>query len=349
VTTLVTGATGFLGRHLIELLAPQREPLRILARPDADVRAAKQLGAEVLVGDVTDADAVRRAAFECDRIYHLAGVVSHRQRDRVLLDAVNVEGTRRLLAAAEPTARVVHVSSVAAIGPVAAPRERADEAHAFPAGAEGLPYATSKRAGERLALEAAARGLDVVVANPGFLLGPGDVHRVSTWPVHAYVAGRVRFTTPGGLAFVDARDAARGLIALADHGRAGERTILASDAGNLTWDEFFALVAQVAGIRRRTVNLPRAAARASARLAPWFVAPDDVRAAAHWWLVTSKKAEDELAFTSRPLAETIADTLEDDARRPPPMTRRVGAGRAATAFLRARARSPARRTGRARR
>ena len=310
MTTLVTGATGFLGRHLVELLAPRDAELRILARREADVRAAKQLGAEVFDGDVTDSDVLRRATFECDRIYHLAGVVSHRRRDRALLQAVNVEGTRRLLAAAEPTARIVHVSSVSAIGPVAAPHERADEAHVFPADAEGLPYADSKRAGERLALECAARGRDVVVANPGFLLGPGDVHRVSTWPVHAYLAGRVRFTTAGGLAFVDARDVAQGLIALADRGRSGERTILASDAGNLTWDEFFALVARVANIRRRTVNLPHAAARAAARLAPWLVAPDEVRAAAHWWFVTSKKAEGELAFTTRPLAETIADTLE---------------------------------------
>jgi dihydroflavonol-4-reductase len=314
VTTLVTGATGFLGRHLVELLAPQDAAVRILARPDADVRAAKQLGAEVFAGDVTDADALRRATFECGRIYHLAGVVSHRRRDRALLEAVNVEATRRLLAAAEPTARIVHVSSVSAIGPVAAAHERADEGHAFPAEAEGLPYAASKRAGERLALEGAARGLDVVVANPGFLLGPGDVHRVSTWPIHAYLAGRIRFTTAGGLAFVDARDVAQGLIALADRGRPGERTILASDAANLTWNEFFALVAQVAGVRRRTVCLPRAAARASARLAPWLVAPDDVRAAAHWWFVTSKKAEGELSFTTRPLAETIADTL--DPKRP---------------------------------
>jgi dihydroflavonol-4-reductase len=309
VTTLVTGATGFLGRHLVELLAPQDSALRILARPGADVRAARQLGADVFDGDITDADALRRATFECDRIYHLAGVVSHRRRDRGLLEAVNVDGTRRLLAAADPAARIVHVSSVSAIGPVAAPHERADEAHAFPAEAEGLPYAASKRAGEKLALEGAALGLDVVVANPGFLLGPGDVHRVSTWPVHAHLAGRIRFTTAGGLAFVDARDVAQGLIALADRGRPGERTILASNAGNLAWDEFFALVAQVAGIRRRTVNLPRAAAHASARLAPWLVAPDDVRAAAHWWFVTSKKAQDELAFTTRPLAETIADTL----------------------------------------
>jgi len=314
VTTLVTGATGFLGRHLVESLATRGEALRILARPGADVERLLVLGADVIEGDVTDEASLRGAATGCDRIYHLAGVVSHRQRDRRLLEAVNVRGTGNVLAAADPGARVVHVSSIAAVGPVASPHQRADEQHVFPAEANDLPYSGTKRAGEKLAFEAAARGVDVVVASPGFLLGPGDVHRVSTWPVSAYAAGRVRFTTSGGLSFVDARDVARGLIALAEHGTSGERTILAGEPGNLTWKAFFERVSQVSGSRRRTVDVPRPVARATARLLPWLVAPDEVRAAAHWWFVNAAKAERELGFTTRPIDETIADTLEDHTR-----------------------------------
>jgi dihydroflavonol-4-reductase len=315
LTTLVTGATGFLGRHLSELLVAQRTPVRALARPGADVAPLRRLGVEIVQGDICDGDAVRRAVAGCDRIYHLAGVVSHRRRDLERLHAVNVVATRRLLAAVEPGVRVVHVSSVAAVGPVPSPEERADEQHTFPAEAERLPYAASKRAGEGEALAAAARGADVVVANPGFLLGPGDVHRVSTWPVAAYLAGRLRFTTSGGLSFVDARDVARGLVALADSGRAGERTILASDSGNVAWNDFFAIVADLAGRRRRTVGLPRPVARGAAWLAPWLVSPDDVRAAAHWWFVTPAKAERELGLETRPLAETLLDTIADHACR----------------------------------
>jgi dihydroflavonol-4-reductase len=312
VKTLVTGGTGFLGRHLVDALVRDADAVRLLVRPGTDL--GRLADVDVVRGDLADADALRRAASGCERVYHLAGVVSHRRRDRRVLDAVNVTGTQQLLAAVEPGARIVHVSSVAAIGPVAAPHERADEAHVFPPEAESLPYAASKRAGERIALERAAHGADVVVANPGFLLGPGDVHRVSTWPVSAYLAGRLRFTTVGGLAFVDARDVARGLIAVANRAHAGERVILASEAGNLTWEEFFALVARIAGRRRLTVNLPRNAARTAAHLAPWLVAPDDVSAAAHWWFVTPAKAVRELGFTTRSPAETVADTIEDHAR-----------------------------------
>ena len=309
MTTLVTGATGFLGRHLVGLLSARGERVRVLVRAAAPSPFTGAV--EVVRGDITHEADLLAAAAGCERVYHLAGVVSHRRRDRGLLVAVNVAATRRLLAVVEPGARVVHVSSVAALGPVAAPGLRADEGSPFPAVAARLPYAATKREGELVALAAAAAGVDVVVANPGFLLGPGDVHRVSTWPVAAYLAGRLRFTTPGGLSFVDARDAAQGLVLLADHGRAGERTILTHPEGNLGWEEFFALVAAVSGVRRRMLRLPAGVAVAASTLVPWPVAADEVRAAGHWWFCSPANAERELGFTTRPLAETVADTIAD--------------------------------------
>jgi dihydroflavonol-4-reductase len=309
VTTLVTGASGFLGRHLVELLAGKGAHVRALLREGTDPHPLRELGAEVVRGELADEASLRAAAAGCTRVFHIAGVVSHRRSDLPLLRAVNVEGTRRLLAAVEPGARVVHVSSVAAVGPVPSPEARADERHGFPSWATAFPYAGTKREGELVALEAARSGRDVVLANPGFLLGPGDVYRVSTWPVLAYLAGRIRFTTPGGLSFVDARDVAGGLVALAERGRAGERTILASEKGNLEWEAFFALVAESSGVRHRTVRLPRRAALTAARVVPWLVHPDDVRAASNWWFYDASKAERELGFRTRPLAETIVDTI----------------------------------------
>lgn len=322
MTTLVTGATGFLGRHLVGLLAERGERIRVLVRPGAVTSPFAELDAQIVEGDVNDNDTVRAAAVDCGLVYHLAGVVSHDRRHLERMRAVNVEGTRRMLAAVEPGARVVHVSSVAAIGPASSHDRPANEQQEFPAVAAHLPYARTKHEAELVALEAAHRGCDVVIANPGFLLGPGDVHRVSTWPISAYLAGKLRFTTTGGLSFVDARDVARGLIALADGGRAGERTILAAETGNLSWQDFFAKVASVSGVRRRTVRLPAAIAVAGAAIS-FSVKPDEVRAASHWWFYTGAKAECELRFAARPLAETIADTINDhySASRPLSSTR----------------------------
>ena len=153
----------------------------------------------------------------------------------------------------------------------------------------------------------------MVIANPGFLLGPGDVHRVSTWPVGAYLAGRLRFTTAGGLSFVDARDVADGLSRSPSEAvQVSARSSRPRD-GNLTWDEFFALVG--AGLRcpaRRMARLPRRLAVAAPPSLPHGrSSPDEVRAAAHWWFCEPAKAERELGFRARPLPETIADTIAD--------------------------------------
>ena len=154
----------------------------------------------------------------------------------------------------------------------------------------------------------------MVVACPGFLLGPGDVHRVSTWPISAYLSGRLRFTVKRGLSFTDVRDVAQGVLALADRGRSGERTILTALDGNLDWPDLFALIADVSGTRRRTIPLPSRLALGGAKLAPWLVKPGEVRAASFRWHYSPAKAIAELGFQTRPLADTIADTIADHDR-----------------------------------
>lgn len=315
MTTLVTGASGFLGRHLVAALLERGDEVRALVREGTDAGPLEAQGVRVVRGDLVDRLAVHRAAAGCERVFHLAGLVAHGRSRLDELRAVNVEGTRNLLAEVEPTARVVHVSSVAAVGPAPSPDRPADERQAFPHAAQRLPYAATKHAAEELALSAAAAGADVVVANPGFLLGPGDVHRVSTWPVAAYLAGTLRFTTRGGLCFVDARDVAAGLVALAERGRPGERTILAGAAGNRSWHDFFACVAAVSGIHRQTVSLPAWLAIAGAGLVRKPVSTGEVRAAAHWWFYDGTKSEREFGFHARPLEETIADTISDQTAR----------------------------------
>lgn len=324
---LVTGATGFLGRHLVPLLLERGEPVRALVRRRTVGNELRGLGVDLVEGDVLDGAALRRAARGCGLVFHLAGLVAHERRARERLAAVNVGGVRAVLEAVDRDARVVHVSSVAAIGPAPAEDRLADEQQPWPSWADGLPYAATKRAGELLALEAAAAGRDVVVANPGFLLGPGDVYGVSTWPVRRYLQGALRFSTRGGLSFVDARDVAAGLVALAERGRAGERTILTSREGNLTHTAFFRRVAEVTGAKRVIVQLPPRVAVLAATLAPWPVKPDEVRAAAHPWFFSPAKAEVDLGWTTRPLDETIGATAADVRPSGPGGARAARAGR----------------------
>jgi nucleoside-diphosphate-sugar epimerase len=306
--TLVTGATGFLGRHLVEVLLKRGHEVRALVRSQTHESALRARGIDVARGDVRDPVAVRNAATGCAVVFHLAGVLSYEPSDVHRVHSTNVGGTRALLEGSEPDARIVHVSSVAAVGPVRSRDERAAEEHVYDHRADRYVYPQAKRESERLALDAAAAGRDVVIANPGFLIGPGDVYGASTWPVRRYLQGTLRVLVEGGLSFVDARDVAAGLVALAELGRAGERTILTARLGNLSHEEFFHRVGEVTGVRRRQIVLPQTVASGAARLIPWPVKPGEARAAGNWWFYDPAKAERELAFTTRPLDESIADT-----------------------------------------
>lgn len=306
--TLVTGATGFLGRFLAALLVDRGDDVRALVRPQTDAGQLERLGVAVVRGDPTDAEAVRRAGEGCASVFNAAGLVNYERRNLARLRAANVETVRALLAGVEPEARVVHVSSSAAVGPSSSPDRLAVEDQPFPREAEAIPYSATKREAERLVAEAVAAGRDVVVANPSVAFGPGDEYGSSTWPVPRYVSGRIRLYVAGGTGNVDVRDVAAGLVAIAERGRTGERYILTASDGNLAWRDFFALVARVTGVRRRMVRVPGPIASASASLVAWPVEPGRVRAARLWWFASATKAERELGFSTRPFEETIADT-----------------------------------------
>jgi dihydroflavonol-4-reductase len=314
--TLVTGATGYLGVEVCRVLTAEGRPLRALVRGDAAAARLDGLPVERVRGDVTDPASLVAALAGVARVYHLAGVVGHRRAEEPALEAVNVGGARNVLdaAGAAGVERVVFASSVAALGPAPAPDARRDESNWL---ADDAPpefrYARSKLRGERIAQQAVAGGLDVVIANPGFVIGPGDVHRVSSWPVEEYLRGLLRFTVPGGLSYVDARDVAAGLLLVERAGRAGERYVLTCEEGNLPHRDFFALVGRTTGVRRRTAHVPAGvlapllAAGARLRL-PFPLDDQELRASAHWWFFTAARARRELGFTTRPIEETVADT-----------------------------------------
>jgi dihydroflavonol-4-reductase len=311
VSVLVTGATGFLGRHLVRLLQERGDRVRALVRPRTDASFLERAGVEVVRGRLLDPEAVRRASADCRLVFHAAGLVSYERREIRRLREANVETVQMVLASADPEARLVHVSSLAAVGPSSSPDRLATEDQPFPAAAESIPYCATKRQAERLVLGAAADGRDVVIANPSVALGPGDLYGSSTWPVPRYLRGRIRIYVEGGTANVDVRDVAAGLLAVAELGRSGERYILTAPDGNLAWRDFFALVARVTGVRRRMVRVPGVAASAGASLLRWPVEPGRVEAARLWWFASAAKAERELGFRTRPFAETVTDTAAE--------------------------------------
>jgi dihydroflavonol-4-reductase len=317
--TLVTGASGYLGVEVVRALRAQGRDVRAMIRNwDAEQRLMGT-GAMPVLGDVTQPETLGAALEGVSRVFHLAGVVGHRAREDARLWQVNVQGSHNLLDAAKKAGveRVIFTSSVSAMGPAQSPEYPRTEQHFLLDGDDGRPdfrYARSKAHSEQAALKAAIDGLDVVIVNPGFVIGPGDVNRVSSWPIEEYLRGRLRFTVHGGLSYVDARDVAAGHLLAEQRGVTGARYILTSPEGNLSHPDYFDRVGRVTGKRRATVKVPVGALTPGLRVARALrlrfvpVDDDELRSSAYWWFYSSDKAIEELGFSARPLDETIKDT-----------------------------------------
>ena len=153
---LVTGATGFIGSHVVAALAAAGHEVRAFDRraPPSErplSPPAMLARVEPVVGDVLDGEALLRAMRGCDAVFHLAALYSYARADARAMQAVNVDGTRAVLdaAARAGVGRVVHTSSCATCGPVAA--RAATEADAPPRWEHAVPYKRTKLEGERLA------------------------------------------------------------------------------------------------------------------------------------------------------------------------------------------------------
>jgi dihydroflavonol-4-reductase len=308
---LVTGATGFIGSHLVRALLARGDDVRVTVRASSRANALEGLDVERVTADITDARAMRRAARGIERAFHVAGSTNLRRPADELL-RTNAEGARTVLDAclAADVERVVHVSSVAAIGP-ARPGGALDERHVHP-GPLGIPYADTKHAAEVEALRVAARGLDVVIACPGHVLGRGDEQRSSTEVVRRFLLRRIPAYVDGAICIVDVEDVAAGLVRCDERGTSGERYILGTR--NYTWKRLFGELQRISGVEGPAVRLPLRAALALAEASvrapgPTVMTPSEVRAAAHWWTYRSAKARRELGWTTRAHEETVEATV----------------------------------------
>ena len=319
---LVTGASGFLGRHLLdEIHAGTADPraVALVRNPgewDAMGWTRALTGVETISGTVADAeqwgDDPRLDGVA--GIFHLAALVRHRRRGAGELYRTNVEGTAAMVRlAARRRCRMVFVSTSGTVGCFRSASGSADEASPFcEAEVSGWPYYTSKIAAEREARRLAGQlGVDLVIVRPPVLLGPGDHKFRSTGHLTRFLRGRLPFLVSGGMHFADVRDAARALLRAMV--RPGARPVYHLPGTVCSIEEFFALAGSIAGKKPPSRMLPYRTAWWLARLTePLGVLPDPVviEMAAHHWGMRSLFAGTELDYQSRPGAETLRDTVE---------------------------------------
>jgi dihydroflavonol-4-reductase len=315
---LVTGATGFVGAHVVRALSARGVEVVALARGE---QRASAPGVHVVSGDVLDRGRVRDAAAGCDGAIHCAGKVSRDPADAGVLRAVHVEGTRSVLDACEAAgvARVVVASTSGTVAVSEDPDHVSTEDDPTPYGlVNQWPYYRSKLWAEQEALGRSRPNFAVMAVNPSLALGPGDERGSSTDDVRLFLEGKIAAIPAGGLSYVDARDAAEAMVLALERGRGGRRYLVS--ACNVTFRELFARLERVSGVKGPWAPLPREATKAAGALleklasavgrAPEVTA-ESLELAKYYWYVDASRAETELGWSPRDPVATLADTVSD--------------------------------------
>jgi dihydroflavonol-4-reductase len=319
---LVTGGTGFLGTHLLRVLAADKESaknVRVLAHSAAPAWL-KALGVTVVQGSVASPEDMKRALDGVGGVYHLAGLVSHLPADAHKMYAVHVDGTRVLCEAAVRAGvkRIVMASTSGTIAVSRRADDVADEESPTPIDLVARwPYYASKHYQEETARRACGDKVELVTLNPSLLLGPGDDRLSSTRPVLQFIARDITLMPAGGLNVVDARDVAALMPVAMARGTAGARYLVG--AVNWTFAELFGRLERLTKIPAPRVkisgDLPFLASRAQAavykklgRKVP--VEPQSVEMAQYFWYFDAGKASRELGFSPRDPADTLRDTVK---------------------------------------
>ncbi|MEX1181918.1 MAG: NAD-dependent epimerase/dehydratase family protein [Gemmatimonadota bacterium] len=311
----LTGATGFIGGRLAVALHARGYSLRCLVRSPARAGALRSLGAELIVADICDEDALARGMAGATAAWHVAGLYDIGVVDERALEHVNVEGTRAFLRAlrASDVRRAVHVSSTAALGPAGATGE-ADEDSVYE-GPYPSVYHRTKTAAHRLAREAQAEGAPLVIVCPALVYGPGD-----TGPSGRYIEDVLRHRVPGLstrptlFSYVYIDDVADGLVAAGERGRPGRTYVLSGE--NATVNDLTLRIAELAGTRVSPLRLPPAAIRLTGILLDWVsrrtgkrlpVSRElaQVAAMGERWVHSRARASAELGYAPRPLADGL--------------------------------------------
>ncbi len=319
MTTLVTGATGFVGSAVARVLLARGHALRLLVRANSDRRNIADLQAEVVIGDLTDPASLDRAAAGCRHVVHVAADYRIWVPDPNEMLRANVDGAVAMVRAAARAGaeRIVHCSSVAALGQIGDGTPADEDTPTNEADFVGI-YKRSKYLAERAVLDLAAReNLPVVVVNPAAPVGPRDIKPTPTGKmIRDAAAGRMPAYIDTGLNIVHVDDVAEGHALALERGRIGHRYVLGGE--NMLLKDILTLVATVAGKRPPTIRLPESVVWPIAWLMertapvtgiPPMMTTDHLKMARKKMFYASTKAMRELGYQPRPVRLAVEDAI----------------------------------------
>lgn len=311
----LTGATGFLGGHLAELLVEDGHEVVALVRTPGSAGRLRELGVEVVEGDVTDRESLRESMEGVDGVFHAAAIYRVGVDDPGFMRSVNVGGTRNVLELVGEldVPRAVYTSTLAVNSDTDG--EVVDESYRFD-GEHVSAYDRTKAEAHDVAAELAADGVPVVTVMPGTIYGPGDASQLGDlW--RDYLRGDVP-VVPRESAYCLGHvvDTARAHVRAMERGTPGEEYIVAGHP--MTLVEALSTAEELTGVPAPRAVSPawfRAASRVAGLLERFVDLPPDYRAESLrvlggvTYLGDNTKAREELGLTHRPFESGFAETL----------------------------------------
>jgi len=313
---LVTGGSGFIGKHLVSALVARKQHVRVL-----DLRAPTRglSGVQSIIGSVLDPGLVHEAMDGIDEVYHLAGLPGMWTSQEENFHAVNFRGTEVVIAAARKRgiARFLHCSTESILF-LGAPSQSAIADDALLPGGMPGPYTRSKMLADQLAMQAAASGFPVVVGCPTMPIGPDD-HNLTppTAMLRHFLGKRFQLYLDFVVNLVDVRDAAEGLILTMERGKAGHRYILGAES--IPLKNVLQLMAEVSDRRSTLIPVAAPIAKVAAALMELFAdrvtrrAPsataEGVRIALRAQGLSIEKARRELGYSPRLVEPALREAI----------------------------------------
>jgi dihydroflavonol-4-reductase len=317
---LVTGATGFVGSHVAQLLSVHGADLRLLVRSTSRTENIADFKAECVTGDLRDPASLRKAVQGCEFVFHVAADYRLWVRNPQEMYRSNVEGTRSLIRAAQEAGvrRVIYTSSVATMAFTGSGRP-AEES--FPIALSDMVghYKRSKFMAEEVALTAGRSGANVVIVNPTTPIGERDIKPTPTGRIVVdFLKRKFPAYVDTGLNLADVKEIARGHLLAMEKAIPGERYILGGE--NLTLKQILDKLAQLTGLPSPRVKVPHAVALGFAAWDQFFTGfllrkepratIDAVRMGYKKMFASSAKAERELGYKIIPVEDALRRAVE---------------------------------------
>lgn len=314
----LTGATGFIGGHVARRLRQRGDDVVALVRSPAKADALRELGCELVEGDLSDAAAIARGVEGAEAVIHAGAVykVGVPKSQHAAMFESNVAGTERVLDAAVEAGvpRIVYVSTVGVFGDTHG--KLVDEGYRrdvpFP-----TEYERTKTLAHELAVDRIAGGAPIVIVQPGGVYGPGDHSEIGN-VIEQTRTGKLpaKMFPKAGFMFCHVEDIAAGIVLALDKGRIGEAYVISGEQG--TVGELIDRVAALAGRKPPRFTMPGALMKLSAPLGPLVGPllgfPPNLReliastdGVTYW--ASDAKSRRELGFAPRDLDTGLRDTL----------------------------------------